>query len=266
MSPNLHLVLVRSMFANNVGYCCRAAANMGAARVIVIDPRCDLDEFGARQAASGGQKHLDEITTYKSWEDFLTHDGDGLRIAFTRRAGKNRQVPLLPELLEHIQTFPTSSYENIYIILGQEDDGLSAEDLTYANHYAQFPTFGHMGSLNLGHAALMALYITQSCLGAKMTLSTENMRHFQPTASSYDETVIKKWMQLLGNDTSHPTRSIASVISAMVLRSLPSKHELEIWNKVIRSTTRLLGKLKPEDRWQQVSTKESDASRGDRTH
>ena len=54
MIKKIDVVLVRTEYASNVGATARAMANMGADRLILIDPQCDVD-LKAREAAAGAQ-------------------------------------------------------------------------------------------------------------------------------------------------------------------------------------------------------------------
>jgi tRNA C32,U32 (ribose-2'-O)-methylase TrmJ len=256
MNTNVNLVLVRPIYASNVGFCARACANMGANRLIVIAPLCDLDEREAHQRAAGAQEPLEKSTVYKTWQDFYDNEGNGLRIAFTRRGGKNRPIPQLSEVLQHMRAeIPQETWQDdIYLFLGPEDDGLNAEDLERINFQAQLPTYGSMGSLNLGHAALLALYIVQNFLEKPLQMTGHNNVISKPsTKLEYNVQSVKNWLELLGLDVSHPTKSIANIVNNMVLRSAPSSREIEVWEKVIQNTNRLLKKLKPEDKWQKAS-------------
>ncbi len=256
MSTKVHLVLVKPIYPSNVGFCARACGNMGADSLLVIAPQCDIHQHEAHQRAAGAQESLKNTIIYPTWEDFYAAHGVGLRIAFTRRGGKNRAVPQLTELLDHMKTsIPKETWEeNIYLFLGPEDDGLSAADLELLNFQAQLPVYGKMGSLNLGHAALLALYITQNFLEKPLEMHGFDNAISKPSQKiEYNANSVKEWLQLLGQDVSHPTKSIASTLSNMILRAAPSSRELIVWEKIVQNSIRLLKKIPPEDKWQRNS-------------
>jgi tRNA C32,U32 (ribose-2'-O)-methylase TrmJ len=256
MNAKIHLVLVRPIYPSNVGFCARACGNMGADRLILIAPQCDIHEHEAHQRAAGAQEPLKNSIIYNSWDDFYAVEGSGIRIAFTRRGGKNRPVPQLKDLLTHIKdNIPTESWQNdIYLFLGPEDDGLNAEDLSLVNFQAQLPIYGSMGSMNLGHAALLAMFIVQDFLGNPLQMSGhDNVISKPSTKLEYNAESVKQWLMHLGLDVSHPTKSIASIVNNMVLRSAPSSRELEVWEKVVQNSIRLLKKVAPEEKWQHGS-------------
>src|SRR5690349_16463745 len=90
-NSNICVVLVGTLYPTNVGAAARAIANMGADRLILVQPQCEINSK-ARQGAAGAQKSLEDITIYKDWDEFYSREGDGIRIALTRRDGKQRQV------------------------------------------------------------------------------------------------------------------------------------------------------------------------------
>ena len=98
---NLSVVLVRSEQPGNVGAAARALANMGGDRLILIDPRCEIDA-AAYALAAGADKILDRTVVYPSWDAFYASEGEGLRIALTRRVGKQRKTFALKEKLAEV--------------------------------------------------------------------------------------------------------------------------------------------------------------------
>lgn len=258
MKPTIDLVLVRPIYPSNIGFCARACANLGANRLVIIDPQCNLDDLDAKRRAAGAQEAFSNKVTYSSWKNFLENDGEGLKIAFTRRGGKNRPVPIFNELLLHInKNIPEDSKKNIFLILGPEDDGLNAEDLMHTNLYAQLPVYGEMGSYNLGHAAILSLYIIKNFYNFSTVedLAAAPISQNQNKEARYDLNILQTWLEQLGLDVSHPTKSTASIINNMILRSCPTYREVDVWNKVLQNTIRLLKKLKPEDKWQKHTSK-----------
>ena len=99
----IHTVLVRSIYESNVGASSRAMANMGVQDLILIDPKCELT-FKAQQAAATGQAALQNRQTFASWDEFFEQHSDGIRICFTARDGKGRQVRDFNETLTWIKS------------------------------------------------------------------------------------------------------------------------------------------------------------------
>lgn len=261
MKPNVHIVLVRPIYASNVGFCARVSANMGIQNIHIIEPEYDKENEDANKRAANAQQQLSDIHFYPKWEEFYTKHPNGLRVAFTRRAGKNRQIEEWSETLQHITNeLPQETWQkDIYMFFGPEDHGLSADDLQFVHLHTQLPVYGDNGSYNLAHAVLLASYIIQNYFKKDLQLTQikeENIYTEKPLV--YSDEPLKAWLETLGMTNFPSPKSAANVMSKMILRATPSNKELEIWNKIVFSTIRLLKNLRPEDRWQTRSSDKED--------
>lgn len=240
MRPPVHLVLVRTIYPANIGYCSRAICNMGANRLILIDPQCDICDYSARQSAAGGQKPLLERTHYDNWQQFHAKETKGIKIALTRRDGKKRPTPVLNDLLSDIQQNygPEFLLQPIYLVMGPEDVGLASSDLEHLNFFASLPTGGEFGSLNLAHASLLTMYIVND-----FYKSFSPPEAIEPAISNFSNESFMQWLNYLGLDLSIPQKNIGSQISRMLYRSIPTDKESELWEKVVNQTIRRLKEL-----------------------
>ena len=232
----VHLVLVRTEYASNIGAAARALANMGGDRLILIEPKCELDSK-ANQMAAGAQDKLRSHIRYSGWEDFFAHEGDGLRIALTRRGGKNRKVFPLTEKLQDLAEPPA----NLYLILGPEADGLNADDLGCANFSCHLPVFGEFASLNLAQAALLALYITRHQFNPDTMprqLTGDPAEAVQPVY--FPDQLIKDWLTAMGFDVSARKASAYLTLRRLFLQNLPTRHEIQVLEAILQQNIRKL--------------------------
>lgn len=154
------VVLVRPIYARNIGYVSRSMGNMGCDRLVLIEPGCQLDAE-ARQAASRAQRALHGSIIYDDWRHFFESEGDGIRIGLTARGRKIRKNYRLETTLEKITRNRPEIWSDptpIYLIYGPEDHGLSMEDLRFCHHWCSLGAFGYYPSLNISHAVLLGLY------------------------------------------------------------------------------------------------------------
>ncbi len=244
----LNLVLVRPIYPRNIGYCSRAAMNMACNRLIIIDAQCDASAFAAQQSASGAQEIYRNRREYSSWSEFYAEDGQGLRIALTRRDGKDRESPELGRLLEFLKREhpPDTLEQDVFLFMGPEDVGLNAEDISRMHFNAKLPVPGYP-SLNLAHASLLTMHMVQEFFRKYADEEQEKMRQ-ETQEWEFDESSLFQWLELIGNDLSHPTKSIGAILRRMILRSVPTPHELESLEKVLQNTNRLLTKNHEADR------------------
>jgi tRNA/rRNA methyltransferase len=246
-SRPLHIVLVRTIYSRNIGSVSRVMANMGADRLILIDPKCDID-LEARQGAAGAQTHLLEHSHYPSWDEFFKNEDEGLLIAFCAR--KKKEMDLLPieERMVEIAKDVSNEKKPIYLIFGPEDHGLEKIDTHHAHFICTLPIFGPFNSLNISHAVLLALYI------AKKTLP--NLNAVQPFAVSHaneDKNVgvksdkfhfpdepIQNWLTLLGFEIGGRRTDAYQILNRLLLRNIPTAKEMHILESVIIQTVRKL--------------------------
>lgn len=234
-SAPIHVVLVRSIYSRNVGSVSRAMGNMGGSRLILIDPKCEMN-LEARQGAAGSQRHLLERTVYQSWDEFYKTEGDGVRIAFCARNKRDTDALKYPERLNHLIKNNELRLP-IYLIFGPEDHGLETADLEWAHFISQLPTYGQFNSLNLAHAVLLALYITQSNLSDFAQTATANTPE-QPY--TFPEPTIQKWLEALGFTVGDRRRDALTVLNRLILQKIPTQSELKMLEAIIHQTLRKL--------------------------
>lgn len=248
----LRVVLVRTLYERNIGSTSRAMSNMGAAKLILIAPACEIT-YEAQQAAATGQDGLQNRTTYASWDEFLANEPDSIKICFTARDGKGRQVrdigPVLEDLVSHAPPFQKESETPVlvHLIFGPEDWGLSAGDLEHANFCACIPTFGENWSLNLAQAVLLALYTVRSAWGGRRTkLDGQGARRVSlEKARINPEPTLKLWLEEMGFDLTKQRKINAfTVLRRMLLQNTPTKKELVILETVLQQNIRKLKEWK----------------------
>lgn len=231
---NVNVVLVRSEYPANIGSAARAMANMGADRLILIDPKCELSEK-AREMAAGAQEKLRTAVIYPSWKEFFAAEGEGLRLALTRRSGRQRKVFNLKEKLVELTGAPA----NLYLIFGPEADGLDAEDLAYANFYVHLPVHGEFGSLNLAQAVLLALYVVRE----QFPMAVSQTKGESPEAVQpfyFPDQLIKDWLTAMGFDVSARKASAYLTLRRLFLQNLPTRHELQVLEAILQQNIRKL--------------------------
>ena len=243
----VNVVLVRTIYDSNIGASSRAMANMGAERLILIDPQCEI-KFSTHQAAASGQEGLRGRTTYTGWDEFHKHEPEGLRIAFTTKDGKARQVRDYDEVLTWIKSNdPQMKKENepvlpVYLIFGPEDWGLSNFDLDLTHFNVAIPTFGDNPSLNLAQAVLLGLFMLRQFWGGNKTKleGQETRRNSQRPEGVFPTEALETWLREMGFDLSSRRINAFSVMRRMLLHNVPSRKELRVLELVLQQGIRKL--------------------------
>jgi TrmH family RNA methyltransferase len=226
-------------------------ANMGVERLILVAPQCQLTEE-AKQGAVHAQSVLQNAKIYKNHQDFIAHEGEGIRIALSGRDGSL----MSPEVLSDVYRELSADREHpihqdgkaLYLIFGPEDDGLANEEMELCHHVCRLPTWGEITSLNLSHAVLLTLYMTRAELlktprnspAPEKPIATEGVYH--PTES------IRRWLEVLGFDLSARRVNIEKTLNRILLSRSPTSDELRIVDSVLQQTIRKLSGSKKESK------------------
>lgn len=233
----INAVLVRTENPSNIGAAARALANMGGDRLILIDPQCELNSK-ARQMAAGAQEQMKSVVVYPGWDAFYAAEGDGLRIALTRRGGRKRKVVPLPDQFTELkeQKFPA-----LYLIFGPEADGLNAEDLANANFACHLPVYGDFASYNLAQAVLLAFYIVRTHFPPDV-MPQQTKDENEPAAQPFyfPDQLIKEWLTAMGFDVNARRASAYITLKKLFLQNLPTRHEIQVLEAVLQQNIRKL--------------------------
>jgi tRNA/rRNA methyltransferase len=243
---DIHVVLVKPLYSRNVGYVSRVMANMGAAKLILVDSQCEYN-LEARQGAAGAQTHLVEATHYKTVDDFLKNEPEGLRVAFSARTKKETDTLPTTSRARMVLTDAQRLQQPIYLLFGSEDHGLTKEDLEYAHYILELPIFGPFKSINLSHATLLALYIFQNEIRAveKPSHETENfirneISKPESTGFVFPKLALKEWLETLGFETGDRRTDALQVLQRILLKNLASNKELRVLEAIVNQTVRKL--------------------------
>ncbi|MGE0527687.1 MAG: TrmH family RNA methyltransferase [Bdellovibrionales bacterium] len=233
----IHIVLVRTEYAANLGAAARAIANMGCDRLILVDPRCEVNSK-AKQMAAGAQEQLRTLRAYPSWEDFYAHEGDGIRIALTRRGGRKRKVEALEERLGDLGPELPG---HLYLIFGPEADGLQSEDLAFVNFACHLPVYGEFASLNLAQAVLLAGHMVRSrfppeFMPKQVTGEAEDI----VSPFYFPDQLIKDWLVAMGFDVRARRSSAYLTLRRLFLQNRPTRHEIQVLESILQQNIRKL--------------------------
>ena len=248
----VRIVLVRTIYERNIGATSRAMSNMGFDQLILINPACEIT-YEAQKAAATGQTGLQNRITYGDWAEFFEKEPESIKIAFTARDGKGRQVrdidEVLTDIVDHAPQFQINTDQPcvIHLIFGPEDWGLSAEDLERVNFCACIPTFGDNWSLNLAQASLLGMFSLRKLWGGERTSldGSKKRRAPQGVLGINPETTLKIWLEEMGFDLTRQRKiNVYTVLRRMLLQNTPTKKELVILETVLQQSIRKLREWK----------------------
>jgi tRNA/rRNA methyltransferase len=152
---HLTIVLYKPRLAENIGAAARAARNMGITRLMVVEPE-DADPERMLKMATGSSADL--IRNLAIHPDLASALGSFQYIIGTtaRLGGSYRQSPVTPRELAR-QLIPISRHNQVALLFGPENWGLTNEELALCHSLVTIPT-SDFRSLNLAQAVLVVAY------------------------------------------------------------------------------------------------------------
>ncbi|HZI94893.1 MAG TPA: RNA methyltransferase [Patescibacteria group bacterium] len=165
----LGVVLLRPRSPGNVGSVARAMKNMGFTRLIVANPMSYEDPAWFDDEARRMAWQAADLLSARHTEPTL----DAALSPFDLVVGTTSNPPdgartlppreIASAIATHVESHPTA---NVALLLGQENIGLTREDLARCHLVGSIPVSEAYPSLNLAQAALLFLYETRLAFSA----------------------------------------------------------------------------------------------------
>jgi tRNA/rRNA methyltransferase len=151
---NISIVLKQHRYPENIGAAARAIRNMGIGRLVLVNPiNCDMAKV-MKLATHAAAEIVEKIEFYEELGEALSPYSYVL--GTTARLGKHRQPIKNPSKLAQ-SLIPISRDNNIAIIFGPEDRGLSNEDIRFCDALVNIPT-ADFSSINLAQSVMIICY------------------------------------------------------------------------------------------------------------
>ncbi len=151
---NVCIILSRPRYPENIGAAARAMRNMGFEQLIVVDPQnYDMSRV-LKMATHGAVEVVEQI---KVCEDLRTAlEPLSYIVGTTARLGGQRQlVGSAARLAQKLA--PISKENQVGLLFGPEDRGLSNADIRLCHELVNIPT-AEFSSLNLAQAVMVVCY------------------------------------------------------------------------------------------------------------
>jgi tRNA/rRNA methyltransferase len=151
---HIAIILAQTQIPENIGAVARAMNNMGLRRLVLVNPKnCDLTR--ALKMATGSS--IDIVEAMEVFEDLKAALGPyQYVVGTTARTGSLRPAITQPHRLAK-DLIKISQNNQIAILFGPEDRGLSNQQLRYCHTIATIPTAA-FSSLNLAQAVMIVCY------------------------------------------------------------------------------------------------------------
>lgn len=154
MLGRIAIVLVEPREPGNIGAAARAMANMGLSRMVLVRPPEHRVPDAFRMALAA-RPILESAVVADDLAQALA--GFGFVAGTTRRPGEGRRGRVTPR--QFAAELPaTAAANDIAILFGREDRGLTNAELQYCQRLVTIPASEEFGSLNLAQSVLAVAY------------------------------------------------------------------------------------------------------------
>ena len=228
---NLKVVLIEPCGPINVGSIARLCANFEVNELRIVSPQCDIFSIESKKMALKGKKYLDNCKIFSSLEQAIS-DCD-LVIASSGRIdlGKDSSFESPENIAKWILSF--DQVDNIAILFGREDRGLSNSELLFAQKTFNIKTSEKYPSLNLSHAVSVILYelnkgkIIKSKKDSKV-LNLASSKQIYDSFLEIEDILIR--IGYLSKDNSYAK---ISKFKKYIMKTKTSRHELNILRGIV---------------------------------
>jgi tRNA/rRNA methyltransferase len=148
------IVLNKPRFPENIGAAARAVCNMGIGQLVVVSPENDDPKPISALATHAAADVVENMLRFDNLAQALA--GYHYVVGTTARLGGQRQVVVSPEQMAQ-QLIPITQQNQVALLFGPEDRGLSNVDIRSCHILVNIPT-AEFSSLNLAQAVMVMCY------------------------------------------------------------------------------------------------------------
>lgn len=214
MSPYT-IVLCRVKESGNVGSICRAMKTMGLQNLILADCPSYDEELVAMMAVHA----LDVFQSARRFSTLSEALQDStLSAGFSRRVGARRKEQSFA-LRDFAQSVAMSGHDAVYLVFGNEKDGLSDTELAECNIAVHIPSSDSFPSLNVAQAVQVACYELRMASMSATTLDAEAFSEASAEASvsAYaPKPVLSSGLTTAGNENRATRAVVEAEIDAII--------------------------------------------------
>ena len=192
-TENITIVLKGPKYAGNIGSVARCAKNMGIDKILVVNGR-DLPSAEIKQMSTHFAAELvDQIKYLDDLGDAL--NGFEFIVGTTARLGSVRGPVVSPREMA-MNLIDLSQHNQVALLFGPEDTGLSNEDLRYCHSLVTIPTSEQLKSVNLSHAVMILCYELFTAKRGDLEAFTPRLATVAEIECMYDQ--LKGLLQKIG--------------------------------------------------------------------
>jgi tRNA/rRNA methyltransferase len=217
----ISIVLIEPEHPGNIGAVARVIANFGFENLVIVNPKCAIDDEVLRLAKHAGNiVKKAKITTAKILAEF------DYKIATTSQLGTDfnlTRTPIAPEQLAGILNTTAKNKSKIALIFGREGEGLHNDEINSCDFVVAIPTSKKYPTMNLSHSVAVVLYEL-----SKKLLKENISSHITPISEAEKKQIMKMFNKVLAKlpfKTEQKKETQRKVWKRMISKSFLSKRE-----------------------------------------
>lgn len=186
---NFHFILVDPKVPENVGFVCRALKTMGHSRLCVVNSTTHTRP-GAQNTSYRSKDILDNITSFETLEEAIK-DLDFVIGTSAKGRAKHKEQLEPKELLPLLEK-KNGILQDIGIVFGGEESGLSNEHLELCDVLSHIPMKVEQPSLNLSHSVMVYSYELSLTKIEKQEVKNENQANIQKEVTTKTNQILQQ--------------------------------------------------------------------------
>lgn len=244
---NIRIVLVNTSHPGNIGGVARAMKNMGLSRLYLVEPKQFPDEQANWRAVSA-EDVLESAVVTSTLDEAIA---DCQFVVGTSARGRRIPWPLLDPRQCAQRMGQASESEQVAVLFGREDRGLTNDELKVCNLHLNIPTSDY-SSLNLAMAVQVVCYELKMLLDVDVLPAKEDDEWDTPFATQ--ENLERFYVHLEHTLTEieflDPTapRQLMARLRRLYSRVRLDEMELNILRGILTSTQRTVKKGQEADK------------------
>lgn len=185
--PNIRIVMVNTTLPANIGAAARALKTMGLSRLVLVAPKT-FPSPDATALAAGAADLLDTVQVVESLEAAIA---DCHLVFGTSARSRTMPWPLL-DVRAATGLAQQNSLKNqqIAIVFGREDRGLTNEELALCHYHLSIPTNSGYGVLNVSAAIQIVCYELRMHLLQPASPGKPQQYHHDPLVTQHDMPIV----------------------------------------------------------------------------
>jgi tRNA/rRNA methyltransferase len=239
---NLKVILVEPNGPLNVGSVARLCSNFEVDELRIVSPKCDIFSLEAKKMALKGQKFLDHCKIFDNLEKAIFDCDLVLATCGKIDVSKDSSFESPEDIFNWTISF--KKINNLAIIFGREDRGLTNSELLLANKILTIPTSQNNPSLNLSHAVSIVLYELNKASRTNLIRDLEvfNLASSKQIHDAFLE--IEELLLRVGYLLKHTSRAKIGKFKNYILKANTSMHEINILRGIVHQINWFLNNSK----------------------